>query len=89
MEIVIKIPEETYKECQGNTYFSDTGGQLFDVVKNGVVLPKGHGRLIDADELKFEKCTLATDSSVSYYLVDKEVVENAPTIIEADRGDKE
>ena len=26
MEIVIKIPEESYKECQGNTYFPDTGG---------------------------------------------------------------
>lgn len=51
MEIVIKIPEELYKkqlsdDWTGNTY-------IHDAIINGVVLPKGHGRLIDADDLKF------------------------------------
>ena len=40
MKIVIEIPEETYKECQGDIYFHDTGGDLFDAVKNGTSLPK-------------------------------------------------
>lgn len=38
MKIVIDIPEELYKECQGDVYFPDTGGELWQAVKNGISL---------------------------------------------------
>lgn len=38
MRIVIDIPEDVYTECQGHIYFPDTGGELFNAVKNGTPL---------------------------------------------------
>lgn len=50
MKIVIDIEEERYnqiKRCADNFLV----GALERAVKNGTPLPKGHGRLIDADAL--------------------------------------
>ena len=52
MEIVINIPEDEYnKICSGHF---DTDGyfkmNLKEAFKNAILLPKGHGRLIDEDE---------------------------------------
>ena len=59
-------------------------------VVSGEVLPKGHGRLIDADELKKE---YPHDADWDYpvntnsYVV--ESIDNADTIIEADKAESE
>ena len=45
IELVIKIPEEMYQNVLNGTYC----GTLYEELKNGTPLPKGHGRLIDAD----------------------------------------
>lgn len=74
VELVIKIPEEMYKWVDDvNKFFNYYGTSDFvDLVKNGIPLPKGHGRLIDADEYKRN-------------LKWNENIDNAPTIIEADK----
>ena len=81
IELVIKIPEEDYKflrEAEG-CRFSKT---IIDGVINGTPLPKGHGRLIDENNLWFEDID---DISC----VTQRNVENAPTIIEAEsKGNK-
>lgn len=46
MRLVIEISEQTYKAINAG-YFA--GKELYNAVKNGTPLPKGHGRLIDAD----------------------------------------
>ena len=52
MQIVIDIPEEDYilatKEDFSAIY---NGNHIAKAIKNGTPLPKGHGRLIDADVL--------------------------------------
>ena len=82
IELIVKIPEEYYETLRktdmifsgqrsGKTFVS----VIFEAIANGTPLPKGHGRLIDAD---------AVDTRYS----DPEVVETldeAPTIIEADK----
>ena len=81
MQVVIDIPDYLYKviqECK--VIEGDNEGNVENVltkaVENGVVLPKGHGRLIDADVLvdgmedDYEFC---------------EAVNATPTIIEADK----
>ena len=54
MQIVIDIPEEKYEYIKG-LYKACTDYQttlmLYDAVRNGIPLPKGHGRLIDADKI--------------------------------------
>ena len=79
MEIVIKIPNEEYEFCkrQWDTECLDT---LMIAVKYGVPLPKGHGRLIDADRISFSQFFDAGD-----YAQARQGIYEAPTIIEADK----
>lgn len=50
MQIVIDIPEEMYQSVLNGTYC----GTLYEELKNGTPLPKGHGRLVDIDEVRTE-----------------------------------
>ena len=78
MQIVIDIPEEMYKWVNDVNKFSDDYGvgDFIDLVKNGTPLPKGHGRLIDADRL----WDSYHDLGYNFY----EAFDLAETIIEAD-----
>ena len=52
IEIVIKIPEEIYKASQIiDVKYEDTVQIPLEVIKNGKLLPKGHGRLKDIDKI--------------------------------------
>ncbi len=53
--------------------------------ENATPLPKGHGRLIDADALKKESVMCPTVGNAETLLLDIWNVEHAPTIIEADK----
>lgn len=77
MQIVIDIPEEMYQNVLNGTYC----GTLYEELKNGTPLPKGHGRLIDADALNFADIDSANYGS-NYIRI-------APTIIEADKAGEE
>ncbi len=54
IEIVVKIPEEMYKWMNDvNKCFDDYGTSDFiDLIKNGTQLPKGHGDLVDVNEVE-------------------------------------
>lgn len=90
MKIVIDIPEGDYL----NLIKTDENGEkeislgllmfLWDCVKyNCTPLPKGHGRLIDADELKriWKGCKFVGSIGP--------VLDCRPTIIEADKESEE
>lgn len=51
---------------------------MCNAIKNGTVLPKGHGRLVDEKDL----------SLVTVHMIDGMFVCDAPTIIEADKGEE-
>lgn len=75
MRLVIDIAEEEYEEILSS---EDCGlHTLTRTVANGTPLPKGHGRLIDADALELP----------SEEMISRLVIQLAPTIIEADGGD--
>ena len=52
MEIVIKVPEKIYKSIRDNEYCGIIDSEMYNAIANGIPLPKGHGRLIDADKFK-------------------------------------
>lgn len=84
MQIVIDIPEVFYEYCKAQTDATEI--QL--AIANGTSLPKGHGRLIDADKLPV--CAkLITPDGTSVYIPAVPILKivNAPTIIEADKED--
>lgn len=81
IELVIKIPEETYEYWKNSCY---SHKYVFaEAIKNGTQLPKGHGRLIDADALEYWKNNRPDE--INYHFVPKYELDNAPTIIEADK----
>lgn len=87
MQLIIDIPEETVKAIQnGEDYRYD----IHTAIAQGTPLPKGHGRLIDADALEMDKrvCGERYLSGSTLFVANK-VIEQAPTIIEAGKGDAE
>lgn len=85
MQIVIDIPENQYSlimqsHRSGVERFVEKEAMMY-AIKNGTPLPKGHGRMIDADALygQYEYADYDFDKTMEY----------APTIIEADRRSEE
>jgi len=81
IELVIKIPEEIYNERNSHPIFSSDLPAIEKALKKGTPLPKGHGRLIDADALPLNAIDDANYGS-NYIRI-------APTIIEADKTESE
>ena len=86
MKIIIDIPEEEYiKICD------EPCTKLALAVRNGIPLPKGHGRLIDADKaVREENSKLVNFETTntrdrSYCRYARMILNDAPTIIEADK----
>ena len=84
VELVIKIPKEVYEDIKdSNIIFRDDERTCYESVQNGIPLPKGHGRLIDADKLVYWECNGDCDMCCDD---DKcGMVKEAQTIIEADK----
>ena len=59
MQVVIDINDNEYRSIKSypnnNTSYPITL-HLYEAVRNGTPLPKGHGRLIDADALEQKMC---------------------------------
>lgn len=72
MKLIIDINDEIYKEILiGKDGWSN---YVHGLIRTGTPLPKGHGRLIDADDLK----------RIGRYTHTNTDIDNAPTIIEAE-----
>ncbi len=50
MKVIIDIPNSLYANLPKIVNGSIASKRILDCVKNGIPLPKGHGRLIDADK---------------------------------------
>lgn len=86
MQIVIDIPDRIYKIVQNDVLNLLDEARVEEAIKNGTPLPKGHGRLIDADELYdgFIDGTEGYDCQTWSRIEIGDIIEDAPTIIEAD-----
>ena len=98
MKLVIDIPDREYKQ---RTEFPQCYNLTIDkAIANGIPLPKGHGRLIDADELskrlvnasmffRGEKADMF-DTRFADGLREADIkLSEAPTVVEADKENKE
>ena len=82
IELVIRIPEEIYKASQIiEVKYEDTVQIPLEVIANSTPLPKGHGRLIDADALNRKDVNCAN--------VPMNFIDSAHTIIKADMAEGE
>lgn len=84
MKVVIDISENQYEIVKEYIETVDDENLLANAIVNGTPLPKGHGRLIDADELFLD---IQTDEQMrlgEHLAWVKERIDSAPTIIEAE-----
>jgi len=85
MKLIIDIPDHLYKllkDFPSDSNETTIENVLMKAVENGTPLPKGHGRLIDADDYakKF-------DTNINGRIGEEYII--APTIIEADKAESE
>lgn len=93
MQIVIDIDPEYIKQIDRIRFL--IGGKedrilqfnVINAIKIGTQLPKGHGRLIDADALELDADW--NDYCDGYIAYSASMINNAPTIIEADKEEEE
>ena len=83
MQVLIDIPDE-WRERQFNLY------DVVGAVMNGTPLPKGHGRLIDADETLKKHCVELCKEKPSCHedCLIYDLFHLAPTLIPADKNRK-
>ena len=85
MKIVIEIDEENYEK---NKYGRCPVTVMRKSIRNGTPLPKGHGRLIDVndllDDINLEDNDYNRDINTGE-IITLENIDRIPTIIEADK----
>lgn len=89
VELVIKIPEEKFSIIKNKMYCGIYDPDLYKAIENGTPLPKGHGDLKDANNLKH--AFISWSMVVQGFFTDSDIasiVYNSPTIIEADTAER-
>lgn len=94
IQLVIEIDEDAYEdfkwavECEDYNWAEEfvSLSDAHKMIRNGKPLPKGHGRLIDADRLKIDN-PLHLSLDIPYVTEDtvEDIIDHAPTIIEAEK----
>ena len=81
MKLVIEVDDDIYKSIMFCKNLNVPMIEIEKEIANGIPLPKGHGRLIDADAFinSEECCGYIEDMDVDYF---KQIT---PTIIPADK----
>ena len=87
VELVIRLPKFDYEQIKHgwNSNIQTKGG--IDAIRNGIVLQRGHGKLIDASKLKKRCLYMSNDDTAieGMEYVTKGMIENADAVIEADK----
>lgn len=84
-EVVIKISDAMYKyiTMEHSLCIKEVGEYLFGLVRcTGILLPEGHGRLIDENKIHFsdyEGLPCISEREIAF----------VPTVIEADKENKQ
>lgn len=86
MEVVINIPDGCYEELNNGQFPIQEAYRLVAWIKEGKVLPKGHGRLVDVNAIK--KRMIPLDFSVQKWISEVDLDLFTRTIIEADKETK-
>lgn len=92
MQIVIDLPENEYRWIikSDETIFANVTSKecMLNAIKNGIPLPKGHGKLFDAREYEnsirkhyFDNATVIRCTEIA--------LGDAQTILEADKEEKQ
>ncbi len=90
MKLVIEISEDDYRKAQDGRA---SVTMMRNAIRNGILLPKRYGKLIDADKLNRKKkyCFQTKHGAFpkAEWFIKADDLFSAPTIIEAYKGESE
>lgn len=97
VELIIKIPKEDYKAIKNMAVVGDmTIPYVFNAIRNGTLLPKGHGKLVDVNSIPEEDRNITVKSllypgtiAFAGAITLEKYVNSLPTIIKADKEREE
>lgn len=96
MQIVIDIDENVFTRLFDNgiedyAIVNDDLWAIAKSIRNCIPLPKGHGRLIDLEEVRdrYFNIIKVSNSELESLRMLAEILDTAPTIIEKDKGSEE
>lgn len=78
MKLIVDISKYIYEHAKEKSEDSNDEWDAMRAIANGIPLPKGHDRLIEAKRLKE---VFRRNTGYDYH----DLIDNAPTIIEADK----
>ena len=84
MQVIIELPDDEYESIiYGGGSIDDWQiGLVLEAIDDGTPLTKGHGRIVDVGTIDLNQDEFISQSD--YYEAEC-AIENAPTIIEADK----
>ena len=85
MKVVIDIPDDIYNDIKDGYSCQEYADILFNLISNGVALPKGHGDLVELDWI-YNECTGYHTDYAGSYCYKWADIKKAPPVIEADKG---
>ena len=85
MQIIIDISEDNYKLIQDGNYCGILSHEIYNAIKNGTILPKGHGRLIILSEDAVKREYTSLGYSCQSWISDVGLSNATVAIIEADK----
>ena len=92
IELIIKMPEKVYKSIINGKNYISYQEYVEEAIKNGTPLPKGHGRLVDADKLnRKRKYCFQTECGAfpkSEWFIKADDLFSASTIIDKYKAEK-
>lgn len=81
MQLIVNISKKAYREVKDRSVPEGyNASDCFNAIWNGVPIPEGHGRLIDADKLRAEY----TKPNLVGYDEVIEDIDRQPTVVEGD-----
>lgn len=92
VEVVVKVPKIKYEAIiNRNTEWDEW---TLETIRNGILLPKEHGDLIDRDELVYD-CSfnkygcdnICHCNGCSYNIIRESDINKAPIIVKSDKGE--
>ena len=85
MKILIDMDDNLYTRLFDNGVDNYTdAADIAKAIRKGTILPKGYGRLIDAEKLLNTFWTYCNQGDFGYHQAE-DLIKSAPTIIEADK----
>lgn len=90
VEVIIRMPKKMYEDCKVRNTEHYSWYDFSSKVANGVLLPEGHGKIVDVNELDIT--TIITDDFSGNEMLDvvlKEDIDNAHDLLSTIGTDKD